>query len=272
MYHQFVQNVLSPTTAIIDERACAYGDGFFSTIGVHDGQMLWQTHHKDRIRTGVQVFGFELDIESLMGHLVKFASQMNEGIIKIIVSRCQQSVRGYGFQHGQCQVWIKTMPSQIYQDVLWTDGIPIQPAVQIACLSHALPMRTPALSGIKLIACPEQVLAVARLQQIQQDNPSISDALLGDVGGEWISGTMGNVFYQLAGHWYTPPVNRSGVAGVMRAVLLDRLSIDERVLSETDLPKMTAMILTNAVRGITPVRALYHQGQWLKLSDSTPLS
>lgn len=272
MYHQFAQNVLSPTTAIIDERACAYGDGFFSTIGVHDGQMLWQAHHKDRIRTGVQVFGFELDIEPLMGHLVKFASQMNEGIIKIIVSRCQQSVRGYGYQNGQCQVWIKTMPSRLYQHIQWQKGIPIQSPIAVTTLPNALSHRVPMLSGIKLISCPEQVLASQRLANLSSDKPDITDALLANVRGDWVSGTMGNVFYQLAGHWYTPPVNHSGVAGVMRAVLLDRLSIDERVLSETDLPKMTAMILTNAVRGITPVRALYHQGQWRTLSVCMPLS
>lgn len=256
----------------IDERACAYGDGFFSTIGVYDGQMLWQTHHKDRIRTGVQVFGFELDIEPLMGHLVKFASQMNEGIIKIIVSRCQQSVRGYGYQDGQCQVWIKAMPSQIYQGVAWIDGVPVQPAMQIGCLPDALPTRIPALCGVKLIACPEQVLAVARLQQIQQDNPSISDALLGDVRGEWISGTTGNVLYRLDGQWYTPPITHAGVAGVMRAVLCQRYAIRERRLIDDDLARLDACVLTNAVRGITPVVALYHQGQWRTLSVCMPLS
>ncbi len=56
-------------------------------------------------------------------------------------------------------------------------------------------------------------------------------------------------------------MTQSGVAGVMRQVIIDSLSTSEnpviiRSLTDDDLPKISQMFFCNAVRGAMPVVAL----------------
>ena len=102
------------------------------------------------------------------------------------------------------------------------------------------------------------------------------------MSGHWVEGTMSNVFYQLSespsakssnsphpknssylstGQWYTPSMAQSGVAGVMRQVLIDGLSTTEqpviiRSLSDEDLPHLSQLFFCNALRGIMPMSSL----------------
>lgn len=261
-FYQYQSNTgLMACDARMDERAFAYGDGFFSTIGVHKGRMICAPFHALRIRSGLSALRLSENVDGLMGELMALADQMGEGIIKLIVTRHQQAVRGYGFLQMQAQTFIKAMPSSIYQGVRFIDGIPIQPAAMrhMVLLEGRIAHRSPMLSGLKLIGCPEQVLIHAQLLDHQQRNDAIADGLVANVHDEWISSTMANVFYRIDGCWYTPPVDRSGVAGVMRAALMASTvlgKVHERVLTSDDLAMVASLITTNAVRGITPISAL----------------
>ena len=129
------------------------------------------------------------------------------------------------------------------------------------------------------------MLASGELEQIKARSPNaeIGEGLLRDMSGQWVEGVMSNVFYQLSGshttrsgqqedankdrnyltdgQWYTPPMTRSGVAGVMRQVLMDSLAETQnpvimRSLADNDLPKLSQMFFCNAVRGVMPVSDL----------------
>ena len=95
---------------------------------------------------------------------------------------------------------------------------------------------------------------------------------------------MSNVFYQLVeepvakssnrphsqnnssnyltqGQWYTPSMAQSGVAGVMRQVIIDTLSTSNspviiRSLQDEDLPYLSQLFFCNALRGIMPMSSL----------------
>ena len=126
--------------------------------------------------------------------------------------------------------------------------------------------------------------------QVSEDNikSSISEGLLRDMSGCWVEGTMSNVFYQLSdsrlstlsseklstlplyednanylttGQWYTPSMAKSGVAGVMRQVLIDALSTSKhpviiRSLKDEDLPQLSQLFFCNALRGVMPMSSL----------------
>lgn len=259
---------LMPSDARMDERAFAYGDGFFSTIGVCNGQIICAPYHAARIQTGLKVLRLSADVDGLMAALTMLAQQMHEGILKLIITRSVQAVRGYGFlpeaadpMANAAQIFIKVMPSAVYQGVRFIDGMPVQPAMarQMVLMDGQLSHRSPQLSGLKLIGCPEQVLIHAELLQRQQQDNRITDGLVANVHGTWVSSTMANVFYRLDDRWYTPPVDVSGVAGVMRAALMASTvlgEVQERPLSTADLPLILGLITTNAVRGITRFTSL----------------
>jgi 4-amino-4-deoxychorismate lyase len=114
----------------------------------------------------------------------------------------------------------------------------------------------PALAGIKHCNRLEQVLA-----RREWSDPGIGEALMFSSSGALVSGTMSNVFLVHGSKLLTPSVDRCGVAGVMRATVLDlaaQLGIpaQERRLDETELAAAEELFLTNALIGIRPISEL----------------
>jgi 4-amino-4-deoxychorismate lyase len=67
--------------------------------------------------------------------------------------------------------------------------------------------------------------------------------------------------YLTQGQWCTPSMAQSGVAGVMRQVIIDGLSTSKnpviiRSLQDEDLPHLSQLFFCNALRGIMPMTSL----------------
>ena len=282
----------------LDNRGLAYGDGFFTTMGVIDGQILWLDYHQQRLNSHATVLQLQLDSNSLLTILKMHAKQLQQGMLKLIVTRTSQEVRGYGYMPSEsgsaCEVWLKSSPMSITtaQSLpIAVNGqfIPLQPAASAICLSSQIACLPPPLAGLKSLNRLDHVLASGELYAIKakalEDNikPSFGEGLLRDMSGQWVEGTTSNVFYQLsqspvakssnrphaqsnsnylsAGQWYTPLMAQSGVAGVMRQVIIDTLSTSEspvviRSLQDEDLPHLSRLFFCNALRGIMPMTSL----------------
>ncbi len=297
----------SSDTVSLDNRGLAYGDGFFTTMGVIDGQILWLAHHQQRLVSHAEALQLELDSHSVMALLQTHAEQLQQGMLKLMVTRAVQDVRGYGYvptaSGSACEIWLKSsaMTVTTTEQLRLPDGclIPTQPISSAICLSSQLACLPPLLAGLKSLNRLDNVLASGELQsikaQVSEDNikPSISEGLLRDMSGRWVEGTMSNVFYQLSdsplstlssektaseklstlplyednanylttGQWYTPSMAQSGVAGVMRQVLIDALSTSKhpviiRSLKDEDLPRLSQLFFCNALRGVMPMSSL----------------
>ena len=290
------------TTLSLDNRGLAYGDGFFTTMGVIDGQILWLDYHQQRLVSHAAALQLQLDSQSLLTLLKMHAQQLQQGMLKLIITRADQEVRGYGYTPNiggsECEVWLKSSPISITtaQSLPLADGqfIPLQPAASAICLSSQIACLPPPLAGLKSLNRLDNVLASGELQAIKVQaikaetltgtiKPSIAEGLLRDMSGRWVEGTMSNVFYQLVeapvakssnrphsqnnsnyltqGQWYTPSMAQSGVAGVMRQVIIDTLSTSEnpviiRSLQDEDLPHLSQLFFCNALRGIMPMSSL----------------
>ena len=295
-------------TMSLDNRGLAYGDGFFTTIGVINGQILWVDYHYQRLISHAIALQLQLDSDALLTILKMHAKQLQQGMLKLIVTRAAQEVRGYGYitntSGSACEVWLKSSPMSIAtaQSLSLPDGqlIPLQPTATATCLSSQIACLPPPLAGLKSLNRLDNVLASGELHAIKakalEDNikPSIGEGLLRDMSGHWIEGTMSNVFYQLSdsrllespssktsatvnakkgntnkdkanyltqGQWYTPSMAQSGVAGVMRQVIIDGLSTSKnpviiRSLQDEDLPHLSQLFFCNALRGIMPMTSL----------------
>ena len=289
-------------TASLDNRGLAYGDGFFTTMGVIDGQILWLNYHHQRLVSHAKALQFNLDSHALLAILKTHARQLQQGMLKLIVTRTAQEVRGYGFTPSQsgsaCEIWLKSsaMTVSTTEQLLLPDGsfVPVQPISTAICLSSQIACLPPPLAGLKTLNRLDNVMASAELQdirsQVSASNAAldIGEGLLRDMTGDWVEGTMSNVFYQLAdsrlvelssdrnnhfesnknnanyltqGQWYTPSMTQSGVAGVMRQVIVDTLSTSKnpviiRSLQDEDLPQLSQLFFCNALRGIMPMNSL----------------
>jgi branched-subunit amino acid aminotransferase/4-amino-4-deoxychorismate lyase len=73
--------------------------------------------------------------------------------------------------------------------------------------------------------------------------------------GEIVEGTYTNVWIRRRGQLLTPRLDASGLCGVYRAHLLATSgNAAEAVLHPEDLASAEAVMLSNAVRGLVPVR------------------
>ena len=84
--------------------------------------------------------------------------------------------------------------------------------------------------------------------------PAAFDVLLWNEEGEVTEFTLGNVLVELEGRLYTPPRESGLLAGVMRAELIERGEIVERVITLGDLARASRLWLVNSVRGRVAVK------------------
>jgi 4-amino-4-deoxychorismate lyase len=77
-----------------------------------------------------------------------------------------------------------------------------------------------------------------------------------DTEGDVIAATAANLFVLREGRWWTPPVDRCGIAGVCRSWVLRAFAAGERRLRREEVESADALVLCNAVRGILPVARL----------------
>ena len=296
--------VTAPQQIAPSIRALAYGDGFFTTMGVHNAHLLWPSYHQARLHSHCQALQLTITPEvgqRLWQQLQQFAATIDHGMIKLIISRPAQNLRGYAYStlasDNEALIWIGVMktaplaqqtaqflPINQGSDSQCSEQIVLQQSPIIAkCLQSQLASLPQPLAGLKSLNRLDGVMIAGELQRHKQQNPELAEGLVADMGGNWVEGVMSNVFYQLKSkpdatnsqqtslNWYTPPIIHSGVRGIMRQVIMDRLasqgvSVQERLLRDADLSQIESMFFCNAVRGVIPVQQLWFQDERFQLS------
>ena len=296
--------VTAPQQIAPSIRALAYGDGFFTTMGVHNAHLLWPSYHQARLHSHCQALQLTINPEvgqRLWQQLQQFATTIDHGMIKLIISRPAQNLRGYAYStlasDNEALIWIGVMktaplaqqtaqflPINQGSDSQCSEQIVLQQSPIIAkCLQSQLASLPQPLAGLKSLNRLDGVMIAGELQRHKQQNPELVEGLVADMGGNWVEGVMSNIFYQLKPkpdatnsqqtslNWYTPPIIHSGVRGIMRQVIMDRLasqgvSVQERLLRDADLSQIESMFFCNAVRGVIPVQQLWFQDEQFQLS------
>ena len=93
------------------------------------------------------------------------------------------------------------------------------------------------------------------------DQQGFPDGIALDVSGHVIETTMANVYWVKQGVIYTPDLMNAGVAGVMRRVIVERLSSCEHTLSIghytfEELSDAEEVFISNSILGVAPVKSI----------------
>jgi len=229
------------------DRGLRYGDGCFETMALREGQIrLWHRHY-ERLMKGCERLRIQPDFDraTLERELEMLIGGSQQAVVRLTVTRgC--SGKGYAYEDKQEPTRILSLlPDPGHPSNYREEGVAVR-------LCKTTLGRNPALAGIKHLNRLEQVLARAEW------NDEVVEGLLFDDQGNVIEGTISNVFIVEEETVYTPLLERCGVAGVMRAELIERmkqLGIDVREV-EIDRDRLLGAnecFLTNAVIGIWPV-------------------
>lgn len=111
----------------------------------------------------------------------------------------------------------------------------------------------PLLAGLKHLNRLEQVLA-----RSEWSETDVAEGLMLDIDGRVVEGTQTNLFALLEGRLVTPPLERCGVAGVVRRLVLESaralgLRVVEEELDPARLATAETCFLTSSLVGIWPV-------------------
>jgi len=231
-----------------DDRGLHYGDGLFETIGVRAGIARFLEAHLARLASGCARLGIRFDsMAELRAEIATAVGLAPAGaLLKIIVTRGSAVRRGYPPQGTESA---RRMLS------LWSDdGLPTSIAEGVALHRATSTLAdNPALAGIKHLSRIENVMAA-----VEARAAGAFDSLLLDGSGHLISGAMSNVFLVHDSRVLTPRVDRCGVAGVMRGVVLRECAslgitaTDGRVTLDA-LLSADEVFITNVRLGVVPV-------------------
>jgi 4-amino-4-deoxychorismate lyase len=233
------------------ERGLHYGDGLFETIACIGGQPRFLPRHLRRLAGGCRRLELTFsDFSNLGREVCALAAGTERAIVKVLLTRGTALARGYALTGAETPVSVTLRYAWPAEDpAADEEGV----RVRIARLRLG---ENPALAGLKHCNRLEQVLA-----RREWSDPQIGESLMFSSSGALISGTMSNVFLVHDSTLLTPRVDRCGVAGIMREVVLEaaaalRVPAAECVLGEPDLARAQELFLTNALIGIRPVREL----------------
>ncbi|HNI24168.1 MAG TPA: aminotransferase class IV [Plasticicumulans sp.] len=132
--------------------------------------------------------------------------------------------------------------------------MPLAP-VAVRWCAHPL-SENPRLAGLKHLNRLDQVLARA-----EWDDPDLQEGLMCLPDGTPVEATAANLFLVRDGRLHTPRLDRAGIAGIVRGVLIGRarqlgLEVLEARVDRDELLAADELFLCNSVYGLRPVRAL----------------
>ena len=230
-----------------EDRGFNYGHGVFETLRVTDGwpPVLW-SYHRERMLTGCRRLGIGLDAATLDDVVRPRLEGVRACVLKVLAT-AGDGERGYGFRAPAAAriVVMRYPPARPRADA--RSGV-------TAMLCATRLAAQPLLAGLKHLNRLEQVMA-----RREWDDPGIAEGLMRDESDRLIEGTFTNLFLVMRDRVLTPRLEVCGVAGVMRAFVLEHrpgcasVPVEEAELSIADLDDANECFLTNSLIGAWPV-------------------
>ena len=226
-----------------DDRGLAYGDGLFETVLLRAGKpVLWQ-YHTERLALGCERLGLPLPNQASLEAAWQGDASAELEVLKLILTRGSGG-RGYALPE-QVSPRLLSHRAPFHPSVeRWRQGVTVR-----LCelrLSHQS-----RLAGIKHLNRLENVLA-----RQEWSDTTIAEGVLADSAGIVVEATSMNVFWRQDGKVYTPLLDQCGVAGTLRAALMDHGAVTPASLPLVHLADVEQLWVANSVQGAWPVTTL----------------
>lgn len=252
----------------LSDRGLDYGDGVFETMVLAATDLLFQELHLQRLERGLLALHFPPCMGQVLQALTVAEAALGNSngqdyALRLTVTR-GSGPRGYS---------PPTNPSPriiVSATPLPADWQRQQAPAQVG-LARITWSEQPLLAGLKHLNRLEQVLA-----SIERDRSGLDELIMLDAQGAAQSLCAANLFVYSNGVLCTPPVDRCGIAGTRRQLVLEqwapKLQIkvaEQRILPE-ELLAAEEVFYCNSLAGLRPV-ARYQARQWMQHPVCTAL-
>ena len=231
----------------VADRGFQYGDGLFETIEVNEGRLVFYERHLNRLFSGCRRLQIPCpDSKKICSEANDLAKNSTRAVLKIVVTR---GSGGRGYRRPEITTPTRVLslhPYPEYPRTYWEQGITVR------FCSTRLGLN-PALAGLKHLNRLEQVMARA-----EWSDATIQEGLMLDISGNVIEGTMTNLFYVYRGSLFTSVITQSGVAGIIRQIILEQAAINhlncfEHLFGVPELLQAEEIFVCNSIIGLWPV-------------------
>jgi len=229
----------------VADRGLQYGDGIFETIAYKNGQLQLWDEHMQRMQDSAERLSLAITDESYWLDEIKKFNLSGDAVIKLTLTR-GISGRGYAYANNDAT-------SRITAVYNWPDYAENNSEGITACLCETPISVNSVLAGIKHLNRLDNVLA-----RNEWSDAHIAEGFMLDHNQHVIEGTMSNVFCVLDDEIYTPSLQSSGVAGVMRQHIMklaeiSTIPVNVIDISEQNFLHMDSIFITNSLIGIWPI-------------------
>lgn len=246
----------------LSDRAIHYGDGAFETVLARNGKLIYWDRHLDRLVRACALLQIPCDIALLEQEVRSLLpASGSDCIFKIVITRGSGG-RGYASPK---QVSARRIVMQ--HELPSEYSLHSRQGICVMRCTHPL-SENPATAGLKHLNRLDQVLASLELEADCQEG------LVCDSAGRLLEGIKSNVFLVKAGALATPLLNRAGVAGIQREILLEvcrdqAMPVHVRDIPFAEVAEADEIFVCNSVFGIWPVTQLRSAGQTHQLPVGT---
>ena len=232
--------------ASIFNRNTQFGDGLFETCLVENKKLLFWSNHFERMKLGCDRLKISMIDETLWLSDIKKAfslMKIDNCIVKLVLSR-GESLRGYSYKDNIRPIRI-TIVSELKKNNQ-DKGFSLE-----FCNSGY--NSNPKLAGIKHCNRLEQVIARAGIK--------VDDGIMLDENENVVSVTQGNIFCIQGNRLITPNLDKCGIEGTRRAVIL-KIAVDLgfdisiKDLSVKELLQSDEVFISNSIQGVGPVNRI----------------
>ena len=237
-----------PLSFDLSDRGLLLADGLFETFLAVDRRLFRRAAHLDRLLAGAEALGLavardrlEADLDCLLGAL-----PAGPAVVRLTVTR-GPGARGL-------QRPAAARPTVIVTRAPWSADLVFRPQRLVTTTIRRNP--TSPAARFKTLAYVDAIAAMAEAEACGAD-----DALFLDTAGAVACSTMANVFAVFGDRLATPDLRHGALAGTTRGAILEiaadlGLATEVATLSPADLAAADALVLTNAVRLVSPVATL----------------
>jgi branched-chain amino acid aminotransferase len=220
------------------------GDGVFETIAVRQGTAYSVTRHLARLARSAAGLGLpRVDVDELhraVGTTIAANPGIGHGALRVTYTSGTGTV---GSARGEAGT----------TTVVAARELPPYPAVGKVITVPWPRNERGALAGLKTTSYAENVLALAEAHL-----RGATEAIFANTVGHLCEGSGSNIFLVIDGRLVTPPLSAGCLAGITRALLIERcgLVVNERDVPINALADADEAFLTSAVRDVHPIRAV----------------
>ncbi|BBP43807.1 aminodeoxychorismate lyase [Thiosulfativibrio zosterae] len=253
------------------DRGLAYGDGFFTTMLVINGQLVNWLRHEQRLKEASERLKFPVlnwkSLQQMCQSALASISQSEPAVIKIIVTR---GCGGKGYQplpssEATPRILVQTLPYPATDKTavkIASKTVKNDQAWSFFCVKaqicQTLWSQNKQLAGLKHLNRLDNVLARNELAE------GMSEGIMLDAAGRVISGTQSNIVLLKGKTLLTPNLDSCGIQGTFLASLKNWAPTMGYDWQEVDfdlafLNQVDEVFFCNAVRGIMSMESLEGQ-------------